>query len=96
MSEKVQDSDGGKRLSETIILKSERQESINTPALSELSVKDQSWRVHRSESDQIEKLYDGTEFQRYSDRIHFCSEFLNFVLKPTQTDALKLKLKSAR
>ena len=95
MSENVQNSDGGKRLSETIILKSERQ-STNTPALSELSVKDQSWRVHRSESDQIEKLYDGTEFQRYSDRIHFCSEFLNFVLKPTQTDALKLKLKSAR
>ena len=95
MSEKVLNSDGEKRLSSSIILKSEK-DRVTTPALSDLSVKDQSWRVHRSESDQIEKLYEGTEFQRYSDRIHFCSEFLNFVLKPTQTDAFKLKLKSAR
>lgn len=65
-------------------------------ALSELSPQDKPWDVHRSESDQIEKHYQGTEFNRYADRIHFCSEFLDFVLKPSDAGEMKLKLSGAR
>ena len=93
MSENSYDSDG--KISSTIILKSDSDRS-RFPALSDLSAKDKPWDTHRAESDQIENHYKGTEFQSYSDRIHFCSEFLNFVLRPTQNDALKLKLKGAR
>ena len=70
-----------------IILKSSRDKS-SSPALSDLSEKDKPWDLHRSESDQIENHYKDTEFNRYADRIHFCSEFLNFVLRPTETDAI--------
>jgi len=79
----------------SIILKSDREKRSN-PALSELSAKDKPWDIHRAESDQIEKHYQGTEFQRYSERINSCSEFLDFALRPTQSDALNLKLKGAR
>ena len=93
MSENLNDSDG--KISSTIILRSDQDRCVS-PALSTLSDKDKPWDTHRAESDQIEKHYKGTEFQSYSDRIHFCSEFLNFVLRSTETDALKLKLKGAR
>lgn len=68
----------------------------SAPTLSSLSEKDKAWDVHRSESDQIESHYQGTEFDRYADRIHFCAEFLGFNLKPTDNGELKLKLFSAR
>ena len=95
MPEDIHDSDDHGNTSSLIILKSDQDDS-GSPALSNLSEKDKPWDIHRSESDQIENHYNGTEFQSYSDRIHFCSEFLNFVLRPTETDALKLKLKGAR
>lgn len=95
MSDFRHDSDNHGNSSKAIILKSERDRS-SSAALSDLSDKDKPWDIHRAESDQIEKHYQGTEFQRYSDRIHFCSEFLDFVLRPTNDDALKLKLKAAR
>ena len=93
MSENYHDSD--EKISSTIILKSDSDRS-RSPALSDLSKKDKPWDTHRAESDQIEKHYKGTEFQSYSDRIHFCSEFLNFVLRPTKNDAFSLKLKASR
>ena len=88
--------DNRKNASVPIILKSSKDKS-SSPALSDLSEKDKPWDLHRSESDQIENHYKGTEFNRYADRIHFCSEFLDFLLKPTQNEGeLKLKLKGAR
>lgn len=88
--------DNRKNASVPIILKSSKDKS-SSPALSDLSEKDKPWDIHRSESDQIENHYKGTEFNRYGDRIHFCSEFLDFLLKPTQKEGeLKLKLKGAR
>lgn len=65
-------------------------------ALSDLSPRDKPWDRHKAESQQIERLYRGTEFQSYSDRIHFCAEFLDFVLRPTDDDVLRLKLFRAR
>lgn len=74
-----------------------KQDSVNqSPALSDLSQKDKPWDIHRAESDQIEKHYRGTEFQSYSNRIHFCSEFLDFILSPAREGELKLKLQNAR
>ena len=66
-----------------------------SPALSDLSDKDKPWDIHRYESEKIEKHYEGTKYQKYADRIHFCSEFLDFMLKSTDLGEMKLKLKSA-
>lgn len=67
----------------------------NSPALSEVSPRDKPWDKHRSNADKVAALYAGSDFQRYSDRVTFCSEFLKFGLVPDD-DALKLKLRSAR
>lgn len=66
------------------------------PALSDLSPRDKPWDKHRSFADKVEALYAGSEFQDYSSRIHFCSEFLRFGLVNGDSDALKLKLRAAR
>lgn len=66
------------------------------PALSDLSPRDKPWDKHRSFADKVEQLYAGSEFQAYSDRIHNCSELLNFGLVLGDDEALKLKLRSAK
>ena len=53
-----------------------------SPSLSELSPRDKPWDVHRAESDQIANNYRGTEFQRYSERMDDCAQFLVFGLVP--------------
>lgn len=69
--------------------------STNNPALSDLSERDKPWDVHRAESDQIAANFRGTEFQRYSERIAFCSQLLDFRLVPNQDEgAYRLKLAS--
>lgn len=78
------------------IVASKSEGEKTSPALSELSERDKPWDIHRSESDQIERLYEGTEFQRYSERIHFCSEFLDFVFAPNDNGEVRLKLQNAR
>jgi plasmid rolling circle replication initiator protein Rep len=70
--------------------------SNSTPALSDLSPKDKPWDKHRAFADRTERLYAGSEFQSYSDRIHTCSELLQFGLTMGENDALKLKLRAAR
>lgn len=65
-------------------------------SLSDLSPRDQPWDLHRTESDSIEKYFRGTEFNQYAERIHFCSEFLDFLLKPSEGGEIKLKLSGAR
>jgi plasmid rolling circle replication initiator protein Rep len=65
-------------------------------ALSDLSPRDKPWDKHRSFADKVEALYAGSEFQNYSSRIHFCSEFLEFGLASDDDETLKLKLRAAR
>ncbi len=65
-------------------------------ALSDLSPQDKPWDKHRAFSDRVEGFYSGSEFHRYSDRIHFCSELLGFGLALQDDETLKLKLRSAR
>ena len=75
---------------------SEADSSNSAPALSDLSSKDKPWDKHRSFADRVEGMYSGSEFQRYSDRIHYCSELLKFGLSLADDDTLKLKLRAAR
>lgn len=70
--------------------------SKSTPALSDVSPQDKPWDKHRSFADRVEGLYRGSEFQRYGERIHYCSELLEFGLTLSDNDALKIKLRSAR
>ena len=71
--------------------------NTQSPSLSEISPRDRPWDVHRAESDQIASNYRGSEFQRYSDRINDCSQFLGFGLVPNADQgAYQLKLRTAR
>lgn len=65
-------------------------------ALSDVSPRDKPWDKHRAFADRAALLYAGSEFQRYSDRINFCSEFLKFGLVSDDDETLKLKLRAAR
>ena len=68
----------------------------NSLALSDLSPTDKPWDKHRANTDRVEALYAGSQFQGYSDRVKFCSEFLQFGIVPDDGRAMKLKLRSAR
>lgn len=69
----------------------------DAPSLSDLSDRDKPWDKHRGNADKVSAFYAGSEFQGYSDRIHDCSELLDFRLVPDDDDGLfKLKLSSAK
>lgn len=70
--------------------------SNSTTALSDLSERDRVWDSHRANSDKVASHYRGTEFERYAERIHFCSEFLDFRLVPDHDSSYRLKLAAAR
>ncbi len=65
-------------------------------ALSDVSPQDKPWDKHRAFTDRVESFYRGSDFQRYAERIHYCSELLEFGLALQDDDTLKLKLRSAR
>lgn len=66
------------------------------PALSEVSPGDKPWDKHRAFADRVEGFYRGSEFNDYSNRIHYCSELLKFGLALQDDESLKLKLRTAR
>lgn len=65
-------------------------------ALSDVSPRDKPWDKHRAFADGVEDFYAGSEFHRYSQRVHDCAETLRFGLVLGDSDALKLKLRSAK
>jgi len=65
-------------------------------ALSDVSPQDKPWDKHRAFTDRVEDFYRGSEFHRYSERIHFCSELLGFGLVSETGNAAKLKLRAAQ
>ena len=74
-------------------------EALNsvTPNLSDLSQRDKPWDKHRGNADVVSGYYAGSEFQDYSNRVHDCSELLDFKLVPDESEGmLKLKLNTAR
>lgn len=69
----------------------------SSPGLADLSPRDKPWDKHRGNADKVSTLYAGSEFQSYSDRVTFCSEFLQFGLVPDgDFKAMKMKLRAAR
>jgi plasmid rolling circle replication initiator protein Rep len=66
------------------------------PALSDISAQDKPWDKHRAFADRVEEFYAGSNFHRYSQRIHDCSELLKFGLILGDDEALKLKLRTAK
>ena len=76
-----------------------KKSNTQSPSLSEISPTptDKSWDVHRKESDQISLNYAGTEFDKYSERIDDCAQFLGFGLAPdAQKGVYRLKLRTAK
>lgn len=64
--------------------------------LSDLSPKDKPWDKHRGFADTIQSHYNGSKFDRYSQRISFCSQLLEFGLKAAEDKTIQLKLRSAK
>ena len=79
-------------LSEEIVTNSEN------PSLSELSEQDKPWDKHRYSADRVADHYRGdVEFDKYAQRIDFCSQLLEFKLVPhDREDSLRFKLAGAR
>ena len=69
-----------------------------SPSLSELSVQDKPWDKHRYSADRVADHYRGdVEFDKYAQRIDFCSQLLEFKLVPhDREDSLRFKLAGAR
>lgn len=68
--------------------------------LSECSPKDRPWDVHRAQADQIADIYlnaeDSRWFRRLGERVHMCSEVLEFAWMPDGLGVLTLKLRRAQ
>jgi plasmid rolling circle replication initiator protein Rep len=65
--------------------------------LGDISERDKVWDKHRANVDKVSEHYKGSQYKRYSDRLTFCSELLDFKLTPDADEGvLKLKLANAR
>lgn len=67
-----------------------------TQGLADLSPRDKPWDKHRANADRVSTYYARSEFQRYSQRINFCAEYLDFRLVPGEEGVYRLKLANAR
>jgi plasmid rolling circle replication initiator protein Rep len=64
--------------------------------LSDVSPKDKSWDIHRSQSDLVRDLYNLAKYKSLSERISKCSQLLGFAwVSDSKTGQIKPKLQSA-
>lgn len=63
--------------------------------LTEVSPKDKPWDKHRANADKVSKLYAEAGYDKYSDRMNDCSQWLEFAVKTEETGESKLKLHKA-
>ena len=75
---------------------SKQTNSADALNLSDVSPKDKPWDKHRGFADRVQSYYAGSKFERYSERISFCSLILEFGMNMAEDDILKLKLRSAK
>lgn len=74
-----------------------KNDGTNVLSLSDLSKRDKPWDKHRKNADRVSQHYKGTDFDRYSTRIDFCSQLLDFKLVPdADMGELRLKLDAAK
>jgi plasmid rolling circle replication initiator protein Rep len=64
--------------------------------LSDVSPRDKVWDGHRGCADVVESHYSGSKFERYFERMSFCSQILEFGFCADDDDSLKLKLRSSK
>lgn len=64
--------------------------------LSDISPADKPWDKHRTESDELAKLYETIGYSRYSERIGECSQWLAYAMQSNDEGQIKLKLREAR
>jgi plasmid rolling circle replication initiator protein Rep len=75
---------------------SKQSNSADALNLSDVSLKDKPWDKHRGFADRVQSHYVGSKFERYSERISFCSLILEFGMNMAEDYTLKLKLRSAK
>lgn len=75
---------------------SKKSEGENSWYLSDISPADKPWDIHRAQSDKIAKIYAAIGYDRYSERINECSQWLKYVLKANDEGEMKLRLREAR
>ena len=74
-----------------------RDVSFDGTNLSDISERDKVWDKHRANSDRVSDYYNGSYYNRYSQRINECSNLLDFKLTPDSDEGLlKLKLSAAK
>ena len=79
----MKNSDGGDAPSHSLPQSSANEVGTDALCLSDLSDRDKPWDKHRGNSDKVANHYRGTqEFDKYSQRIDFCSQLLDFRLVP--------------
>ena len=81
------------------LIVTQQSDSINSAevlCLSDISPKDKPWDKHRGFGDRVQLHYVGSKFDRYAERISFCSQLLEFGLNADVDGAIKLKLRSAK
>lgn len=64
--------------------------------LSDVSERDKPWDEHRANAELVQASYDGSDLQRYADRIRNCSELLGFSFEAQDSGELRIKLQQAR
>lgn len=64
--------------------------------MSDISPADKPWDKHRTESDELAKLYQSIGRSRYSERIGDCSQWLTYAMQSNDEGQVKLKLREAR
>ena len=64
--------------------------------LSVISPEDKPWNKHRKYADIVESYYSGSDFDKYAEKMSFCSLLLEFGFSTTEDNLLKLKLWSAK
>lgn len=77
------------------ILQHSDENENNTPALSDISDRDQPWKKHRGNADVVANYYRGSEYESYASRIDFCSQILDFKMID-EDEAVKLKLNNTK
>jgi plasmid rolling circle replication initiator protein Rep len=85
------------RISVTILAdQSKQSNSADALNLSDVSPKDKPWDKHRGFADRVQSHYAGSKFEKYGERVSFCSQMLEFGLNAAEDDTIKLKLRSAK
>lgn len=78
------------------MLSSNKSEGGDSWFLSDISPADKPWDIHRAQSEELAKIYDSIGYERYSERIGECSEWLTYAMKSNDDGEVKLKLREAR